>query len=217
MPQWLSATCEDVPNAVAALGDAAQHDPFWGVRVESLQALGRIGGAEAEKPVLAAANDPTPWVRDVAVRELGNFKDDASLPAMLSNIAATDPAYRVRTAALGALATIKAPNAFDILSAAAKSDSPDDTTSRGGAPRVRQARRCPRRPPLDGVGQRLANRSETRQAAIGAIAELDKTNKDITHLLISYLSEPYFEARLSAILRSASAATRTPSPRWKKC
>ena len=37
------------PDAVAALGDAAQHDPFWGVRVEALQGLGRIGGPDAEK------------------------------------------------------------------------------------------------------------------------------------------------------------------------
>jgi len=188
----------DDPNAVAALGDAAQHDPFWGVRVEALQGLGRIGGAEAEKYVLAEASDPTPWVRDVAVRELGTFKDDATLPARLSNIAATDPAYRVRTAALGALAAIKSPNAFDILSAAAKSDSPDDTireASLRALGRLGDVRAVPLLTGWSVVGKPMS----TRQAAIGALAGLDKTNKDITHLLISYLSEPYFEARLSAI------------------
>ena len=53
--------------------------------------------------MFAAGTDSAPWVRDVAVRELGSFKDDLSLPAKLSKVAASDPAYRVRAAALGAL------------------------------------------------------------------------------------------------------------------
>ena len=65
--------------SVAALGDAAHHDPFWGVRVEALSALGRIGGAASEKQILAAVNDDKPWVRDVAVQQLGRFKEDRSL------------------------------------------------------------------------------------------------------------------------------------------
>src|SRR6185437_11031154 len=34
---------KDNADVVSALGDAAQHDPFWGVRIEALQALGKIG------------------------------------------------------------------------------------------------------------------------------------------------------------------------------
>ena len=45
---------KDNPAVVAALGEAAQSDAFWGVRVQALTALGRIGGAEAGKQVLAA-------------------------------------------------------------------------------------------------------------------------------------------------------------------
>ena len=40
---------KDNDGVVAALGDAAQGDRFWGVRVQALTALGRIGGAEAGK------------------------------------------------------------------------------------------------------------------------------------------------------------------------
>jgi aminopeptidase N len=186
------------PNVVAALGDAAQHDPFWGVRVDALQALGRIGGADAEKPVLATTNDPTPWVRDVAVRQLGHFKDDASLPARLSGFAAADPAYRVRTAALGALAEIKAPNAFDVLSAAVKSDSPDDKV-REAALRALGELGDVRAVPILMEWSALGKPIRSRQEAIGAIAELDRSNKDITRMLISCLSEPYFDIRISAI------------------
>jgi aminopeptidase N len=196
-------TLKSDPTAVAALGDAAQHDPFWGIRVEALQGLGRIGGPDAEKPVLAAGSDSEPWVREVAVRELGNFKDDASLPSRLSNIASADPAYSVRTAALGALAKIQAPNAFDVLAAAVNSDSPDDTireASLGALGRLGDARAVPILMEWSALGKPMGS----RQAAIGAIAELDKTNKDITRVLISYLSEPYFDVRLSAIFALAA-------------
>jgi aminopeptidase N len=189
-------------NAVAALGDAAQHDPFWGVRVEALEGLGRIGGPDAEKQVLAAAGDSAPWVREVAVRELGNFKEDASLPLRLYNIASADTAYRVRTAALGALAKIQAPNAFDVLAAVVKSDSPDDTlreASLRAFGRLGDARAVPILMEWSVVGKPMGS----RQAAIAAIAELDKTNKDITRMLISYLNEPYFDVRIAAIFALA--------------
>ena len=69
--------------AVAALGEAAIHDRFWGVRVQAITALGKIGGASAEKPLLAALANSEPWVREVAVDHLGKFKEDASLAAEL--------------------------------------------------------------------------------------------------------------------------------------
>ena len=58
----------------------------------------------------------------------------------------------------------------------------------------------------------------SRQAAIGAIAELDKTNNDITQAL-HFLSQRavYRHSDLPRFLRSARAAIRTPSRRWKRC
>jgi aminopeptidase N len=108
-------------QAIRALGDAAEHDPFWGVRAEALRALGKVDGADAEKQVFTGLGDAAPWVREVAVRTLGYFKQDTDLSSRLADIAAHDPAYRVRAAALRTLAEVKAPNAFDILSAAAVS------------------------------------------------------------------------------------------------
>jgi len=186
------------PDAVAALGNAALHDPFWGVRVESLRALGRIGGPDSEKLILAAVSNEKPWVRDVAVRELGNFKDDASLPPQLAGIATGDAAYRVRSAALTALAQIKAPNAFDVLTAAANTDSPDDMLRQAALEAFGTLGDTRAVPTL--LEWSTAGRSQqTRQAAIGGIATLDKKNKDITARLLSYLHEPYFDVRLAAI------------------
>ncbi len=187
------------PDVVAALGDAAEQDPFWGVRVEALKALARIGGPEAEKPLLAELTDDKPWVREVAVRVLGNFKEDASLGPRLTAIAANDPAYRVRGAALMSLASIKVPNAFDVLVANVNSDSPDGTLCDAA---------------LDALGELGDNRAvpilsswaapgkpiHSRTEAITGLARLDKQDKSITKALISYLHEPYFDLRFSTIL-----------------
>ena len=135
------AHVKDDPDVVAALGEAAQHDPFWGIRSESLKALGKIGGPEAEKLIIACVADEKPWVRVVAVEQLGEFADDASLGLRLTEIAKSDSAYRVRAGALNALGEIKASSAYDTLVAAVDSDSPDDTLRNGGLRRPRLARR----------------------------------------------------------------------------
>ena len=189
---------KDDPRAVTALGEAAQHDPFWGIRVEALLALGRIGGAEAEKQVLAAVRDPAPWVRDTAVRELGSFKGDITLPEKLTKIAAGDRAYSVRAAALGALASIQAPDAFETLTAAVKTESPDDVireASLRALGRLGDIRAVPLLMGWSAPGKPIGS----RQAALGAVAELDKPNGAITKMLVSCLNEPYFDIRIAAI------------------
>jgi HEAT repeat protein len=189
---------QDNPEALAALGEAAQHDPFWAVRAEALRALGRIGGPEAEKYVLAAATDPQPWVRDRAVRELGNFKQDAALPAKLDDIASHDTAYRVRSSALQSLAELKAPSAYDTLMAAVNSDSPDDTL-RTGALEALGYLGDSRAVPVLLAWSAPGKPFRPREAAIEAVAGLDKKNKQITQALVSYLSEPYFDVSMAAI------------------
>jgi aminopeptidase N len=182
-------------EVVAGLRQAAQHDPFWGVRVESLRALGRIGGSEAEQSVFTALNDEKPWVRDVAVEQLGNFKEDSSLPARLTAIASSDKAYRVRAAALGALADLKAPGAYDALAAAVNTDSPDNVVrdaALGGLGRLGDDRAVP----LLLEWSRPGKDQRTRQAAMLAVGRLDKKNKEITKTLLAYLHEPSFDVSL---------------------
>jgi aminopeptidase N len=188
----------DDPRSVSALGDAVEHDGFWGVRVEALLSLGRIGGSDAEKQVLAGVNDRLPWVRDVAVLELGRFKDDTSLSDKLTKIAATDPAYRVRAAALGAIARLQPPEAFEVLAAAVKSKSPDDIIQKS-ALRALGTLKDQRAVSILMDWSNPGKPIGSRQAAIGAIAELDKTNHVITQTLISFLNEPNVDIRLAAI------------------
>ncbi|HKO05706.1 MAG TPA: M1 family aminopeptidase [Candidatus Acidoferrales bacterium] len=189
---------KDNADAVAALGDAAQHDPFLGVREEALTALGKMGDAAAQKEVLAALNNEWPWVRQEVVNQLGNFKDAASLGPKLTEIAANDKAYRVRAAALGSLARVKAANAFETLAAAVKADSPDDVL-RLAALRGLGALGDTRGVPVLLEWAAPGKPFNCRSAAIGAVAGLDKGNKEITKALISFLREPYTDVSISTV------------------
>jgi aminopeptidase N len=188
----------DNSGVVPALGEAAQHDPFWGVRSESLRTLGKIGGPDAEKQVFGALNDEKPWVRQVAVQQLGMFKDDASLGTKLIDIAANDKAFSVRAAALRSLGQIKASNAFDVLTAAVKSDSPDDILREAGLQGLGDLG-DDRAVPLLLEWASLGKPFDSRSAAISALASLDKKNKEITQALISYVKEPYFDIKFAAL------------------
>jgi aminopeptidase N len=187
------------PAAVAALADSAQHDSFWGVRVEALKALGKIGGADAQTAVLAGLSDRLPWVRDAAARALGRFKGDSKVASTLASTASGDPAYRVRAAALLALADIKAPGAFDVLTTAVHSDSPDnmlrDAALRGMGV-LGDERATPILLDWAAPGKPLTSRQE----AIASLATMDKRDKGITAALVSYLNEPYFDVRLASII-----------------
>jgi aminopeptidase N len=208
----------DNSAVIPALGEAAQHDPFWGVRSESLRTLGKIGGAEAEKRVLGALNDEKPWVREVAVQQLGIFKDDTSLRPKLTGIAANDKAFHVRAAALRSLGQIKAANAFDVLTLAVKSDSPDDMLREAGLEglgNLGDDRAVPLLLEWAGPGKPL----DSRGAAISAVASLDKKNKEITQALISYLKEPYFDVKLTALFslgRRGDPDAIAPLEEWLK-
>jgi aminopeptidase N len=185
-------------DIVRALGTAAANDPFWGVRNESLRSLGKIGNSAAEKEVEAALANDKPWVREVAVTQLGKFKD-ASLGAELAKIAGTDPAYRVRAAALQSLADSKAPNALDVLTAAVKSDSPDDILRRGALRAfgdLGDDKAAPLVLEWSADGKPLTSRA----AAISSLGLLDKGNKEITKALISYAEEGHRDVRFPAVL-----------------
>jgi aminopeptidase N len=195
-------------QAIAALGEAAKHDPFWGVRAEALKALGKIGGRDAEKQVLAGLEDPKPWVREVAVRTLGSFQQDTEVAARLTDIAAHDRAYRVRAAALRSLAEVKAPNAYAILSAAVGSNTPDDIlreAALGSFGTLGDPRAVPILMAWSAPGKPVGGREE----AISAMAELDKTNQAITAALVSYLHDSDFDLRVTAILALAARGDRT--------
>jgi aminopeptidase N len=184
--------------AIAALGEAAAHDHFWGVRVQALTALGKLGGAQAEKAVLPSLADPQPWVREVAVEQLGKFTDDPGLAAKLTEISAKDSAYRVRVAALLALGQRKAEGALGTLDGAAKADSPDDVIRRAALRAMGELGNDQAVPRLlewlePGKPVRL------RAAAIGSLGKIAKKDESVESRLIALLNDSDFDIRFAAI------------------
>jgi aminopeptidase N len=186
-------------SAIAALGDAAVKDRFWGVRVQALLALGRIGDAQAGQRVLAATANTEPWVRQTAVSQLGRFHNDPALAQRLADISRNDAAYGVRAAALLAYAQLKPAGGLALLEDAARTDSPDDVIRRA-------ALRAMGNFGDDHSVQTLLSWSsqgkpiDVRDAAISSLARLDKKSETLESQLIAYLDDPDVDVRRSALL-----------------
>jgi len=137
-------------------------------------------------------------VRQGLVELMGGFKDDSSVGAKLARIYREDKAYRVRGAALASLAQQKAPNAFALLREAAATDSPDDRLRTAALRALGTLGNDEAVPLLVGwaePGKPFAARS----AAIAALGQLDKKNKEITKKLLAYAQEPYQPVAYSAL------------------
>lgn len=62
-------------SAVDPLIEALKHDYYWGVRVQSAIALGKIGDTRAVDPLIEALNNKKPGVRFGAAEALGEIGD----------------------------------------------------------------------------------------------------------------------------------------------
>ncbi|MGA7792200.1 MAG: M1 family aminopeptidase [Candidatus Acidiferrales bacterium] len=188
----------DNEAAANALGEAAQRDKFWGVREEALRSLGRINSSPARKQVLAALSNDQPWVRVVAVEQLGKYRGDEEIAKRLQNIYKDDKAYSVRGAALQSLALDKAPNAEPILEKALTISSPDDML-RSAAIRAMGSLGDNSVVPALLEWSSPGKPSRLRSIAIGSLGRADLKNHDITARLISYLNESSFDIRFASI------------------
>ncbi|HEX4542293.1 MAG TPA: M1 family aminopeptidase [Candidatus Acidoferrum sp.] len=186
-------------EVVSALGETLRNDKAWGVRATAADTLGQLGGTAASKRLLNALNSVNePWVRHRVVAALGNFKEDSSIPAKLTAIAKDDNSYRARAAALQALGKLKSPGAFATLETAVGADSPDGYL-RNAALRALGPLGDDNAVPLLKQWSAPGKPIETRTAAIRSLASLQKDNKEITSQIASYLTEPHFPVRMSAI------------------
>jgi aminopeptidase N len=188
----------DNEAAANALGEAALHDKFWGVREEALRSLGRINSSPARKQVLAALSNDQPWVRAVAVDQLSRYHGDEEIAKRLQNIYKDDKAYSVRAAALQSLALDRAPNAEPILDKALTISSPNDVL-RSAALRAMGSLGDNSVVPALLEWSSPGKPSALRGIAIGSLGRVDLKNHDITARLISYLNESSFDIRYASI------------------
>ena len=186
-------------EVVAALANSLNTDKAWGIRDLSAEALGHIGGSPALKQLFAALDtNDNAAVRYRIVSSIGNFKDDAGVPAKLEAIARDDHSYRARAGALEALGRLKSSNALGVLNTAVAAESPDDFL-RDAALRSLGFLGDDKAVPLLREWSAPGKPMDSRTAAIASLGRLDKENKDITKQLASYLTEPHFPARYAAI------------------
>jgi aminopeptidase N len=189
---------KDNDEVVDWLGQAAMKDRFWGVRVQAIRALGAIRSPAAQKQIVAAASSAEPWVRYVAVEQMGSFNDDPENGARLERFFREDKSFRVRTTALRAIGQQKTANAFAVLRAAANIDSPDDrirAAALGAFGPLGDDKAVPMLLDWAAPGKPFPVRS----AAIGSLGQLDKKNKELTRRLASFAGEPYQGVRFSAL------------------
>ena len=186
-------------EVVAALGDALRNDKSTGVRRTAASSLGELGGAAASRQLLEALNSAKePWVRGSIVVALENFKDDAGVVARLQTVAREDASYRARGAALRAIGRIKGAEAYETLVAAVNADSPDGflrDAALNGLGSLGDDKAVPLLRDWAASGKDM----DSRQAAIGSLARLQKDNKELTQVIAGYLQDSHFPIRRTAI------------------
>jgi aminopeptidase N len=199
-------------EVVSALANTLRNDKAWGVRAIAADTLGWLGGASASKQLLESLSFvEEPWVRERVVAALGNFKDDATVAARLSSLADNDQSYRARSSALQALGRLKAPGALSTLEAAAAGDSPDGYL-RNAALRALGPLGDDKAVPLLEQWSAPGKPIEARTAAIRSLANLQKSDKDITAQIASYLNEPHFPVRMAALFALGGRGDATAIP-----
>jgi aminopeptidase N len=186
-------------EAVAALGEALRNDKSSGVRRTAANSLGELGGAAASKQLLDGLNSAKePWVRGSIVLALENFKDDTAVVARLQTVAREDSSYRARGAALRAIGRIKGAGAYETLVAAVNADSPDGflrNAALSGLGALGDDKAVPLLREWAAPGKDM----DSREAAIGSLARLQKDNKELTQVIAGYLLDSHFPIRRTAI------------------
>ena len=189
---------KDNDSVTAALGEAARRDRFWGVRNEALRALGRLNSPGARKQVFTALLNEQPWVRQVAVEQMGHFQNDEETVKRLQAIYKDDKAYSVRGQALQSLAQDKGAGTMGLLEQALSTSSPDDVLRHSALRAMGMLGDSAAVPSLLEWSS-PGKPSALRGVAIGALGRVDLKNHDITARLVSYLNESSFDIRYASI------------------
>jgi len=93
----------DDPQVIPFLLRTAQKEPHWDICEEAAKSLGRKGKAAVDS-LIVLLPDPRPFIRTIAINELGRLKASKAVPGLLT--ATHDKQPLVRSASLQALAQI---------------------------------------------------------------------------------------------------------------
>ncbi len=199
-------------EVASALGDTLRSDKARGVKEVAAESLGELDRPAAAKQLLGGLDDAKEAeLRSAIVQSLGSFKENPEIIAKLEALAKDDVSYRARAAALSAIGRMKTPKAYDILTVAVNSDSPDNILRNAalrGFGSLGDDKAVPLLREWAAPGKEIAS----RQAAIGSLARLQKDNKEITTQIAGYLSEAHFPVRMAAVFALGSRGDASAIP-----
>lgn len=95
-------------EAVSALAQALEHDPFWGVRAETAEKLAAIKLDQAAAALMQGLEDKESRVRRAVVNSLSDIKTLTSYKALKSIVEKGDPSYYVEATAIRAFGKVAA-------------------------------------------------------------------------------------------------------------
>ncbi len=196
------ALAKDGSNAAqGALRDAAHTEPFWGVGVEMMKALGATHAPWAQALLLDSVRHPHPKVRRAVVEALGEFKSREVADALLIP-ANYDDSYFVMGAALHALGKTRDNRVFDVLEKQLSYPSWNAVVAAGAARGLGEL--ADERSTTLLVEQTLAVKDESlRRAAVsalGRLAELVESQRTrIVHHIVEMLDDHSFMVQMTAI------------------
>ena len=187
----------NTPAAINALSKAATADEFWAVRVEATRALAGLKNDAARPALTAAAGDKDSRVRREAIRALGQYKD-AKLADLFIRVINSDPSYFAVADAARALGESGSPNAYEVLAAALRTPSWQDTIlagALGGMASLNDPRAIDTALKYAAPG----NRSSVRSAAMQALAHAAKGNERAFQALAAGLKDRSLEVVFNTI------------------
>lgn len=190
----------------AKLIGAAQHDDFWAVRQEAVQALGNFKGDAVRAALIrVAAGDAKSLVRREAITALGKFKHDDTRKA-LRHIIRNDQSYYAIAEALKALVKVDREHCGDDLLAALAQESHREVilkAATNGLVTLKEARAEQRLKKM--LSDELT--PSERIVLIGALARLKPNDEQSFDLLTGQLDNERLNVRRAAMDALGELAT----------
>ena len=191
------------PESIKALTEALLQDSFWAVQSAAAQSLAAIHSASALEGLLQGVGAAHPRVRRAVVRALGEYKDEASVDALVALAEQGDPSYYVEAEISRSLGKTKSDKALPVLEKAMDKPSLNDiilSSTLDGYAELGKEESIPMVAKASAYGQP----QPARGTAVSALARLsknagDKAKDEARETLTELVSDPWLRVKLSAI------------------
>lgn len=197
-------------ETVEALAKTLKSDRFYDVRRQAALSLGKIRGERAKKALFAGLGDGDSRVRRACVQALSSFDDDAEVVAKLKQVFSTDSSYAVVAQVMTAMGELRPPDAFEFLQKGLLRSSHNEVISTAALRGLAELK-DPKVADILFAQTAYGRPLPIRSAAIGALGRLGQYLRDengltfsrlkenIRKTLVDVLSDPKYEAKISAI------------------